>query len=126
MPYTQAFEKKHLNFRIEAIRFHDLTLSDDIKLVEKGARKVLKPIGLQTVRVLKRVINGRDKGYVFINFKTETRYYSIHKTFDRAVRKFDLTAMDSKLRFHDLRHVFATWLHRAGVSLDTIRPLCGS
>ena len=71
MPYTQAFEKKHLNFRIEAIRFYDLTLSDDIKLVEKGARKVLKPIGLQTVRVLKRVINGRG----IIAITRQTSYF---------------------------------------------------
>ena len=29
------------------------------------------------------------------------------------------------MRFHDLRHVFATWLHEAGVSLDTLRILRG-
>ena len=29
------------------------------------------------------------------------------------------------MRFHDLRHVFATWLHSAGVSLDDIRDLLG-
>ena len=31
----------------------------------------------------------------------------------------------TKLRFHDLRHVFATWLHKAGVSLDELRFLLG-
>lgn len=29
------------------------------------------------------------------------------------------------IQFHDLRHVFATWLHREGVSLDALRPLMG-
>lgn len=29
------------------------------------------------------------------------------------------------LRFHDLRHVFATWLHREGVTLNALRPLMG-
>ena len=31
----------------------------------------------------------------------------------------------TKLRIHDFRHVFATWLHREGVSLDALRPLMG-
>ena len=42
------------------------------------------------------------------------------------MRKIALTAVDgSKLRKHDLRHVFATWLHQRGVSLDALRPLMG-
>jgi len=41
------------------------------------------------------------------------------------VRKVGLTVNGTKFRFHDLRHVFATWLHQAGVSLDTLRPLMG-
>ena len=40
-------------------------------------------------------------------------------------RSIVLKVGDSKLRFHDLRHVFATWLHRSGVSIDVIRPLLG-
>ncbi len=48
-------------------------------------------------------------------------YYSVSK----AVRNIGLTVSGTKFRFHDLRHVFATWLHQAGVSLDTLRPLMG-
>jgi len=29
------------------------------------------------------------------------------------------------IRFHDLRHVFATWLHSGGVSLDSLITLMG-
>ena len=32
---------------------------------------------------------------------------------------------DTKFRFHDLRHMFATWLHQEGVGLDVLRPLLG-
>jgi integrase len=47
-------------------------------------------------------------------------------SFDKAVRMIGLTAKDgSKLRFHDLRHVYGNWLHRAGVSLDELRVLYG-
>jgi len=62
---------------------------------------------------------------VFLNPRTNTRYYSIHKTFDRVVRKVGLTVDGTKLRFHDLRHIHATWLLRAGVSLDALRELLG-
>ena len=41
------------------------------------------------------------------------------------MRKMGLEVNGTKLRFHDLRHVFATWLHSAGVSLDDIRDLLG-
>ena len=71
------------------------------------------------------MIGLREEGFVFINPKTGTRYHSIHKTFDKVVRRVGLTVDGTKLRFHDLRHVFATWLLNAGVSLDMLRPLMG-
>ena len=61
-----------------------------------------------------------------MNPKTGTRYRSIHKAFNRAVRGLRLTIRHgAKLRFHDLGHVFVTWLHREGVSLDSLRSLLG-
>ena len=48
--------------------------------------------------MLQRAIGYRELGYVFLNPKTNDRYYSIHKTFDRAVRKLDLKVGDTK--FH--------------------------
>jgi len=75
--------------------------------------------------VLKRAIGNRNTGYVFINPYTGTRYYSINRTYSRAVDRLGLRVGESRLRFHDLRHVFATWLHQSGVSLDALRPLLG-
>ena len=62
---------------------------------------------------------------MFLNPRTKNRFYSIHKVFNRAVRKIGLTVNGTKFIFHDLRHVFATWLLCAGVSLDAIRELMG-
>ncbi len=123
--YSGIRKENILSLKIESIRFHEHEQSGEIKLIEKGDKKALKPIPPQAVAVLKRVINGGDEGFVFINPGTGTRYKCIHKTFDRVVRKLGLTVTGSKLRFHDLRHVFATRLLRAGASLDMVRYLLG-
>jgi len=87
---------------------------------------ILFPLGERAVEVLKRVIGNRKEGYVFINPRSRKRYKSIKNSFYNGVREIGLTALDgSKLRLHDLRHAFATWLHREGVSLDQLRPLMG-
>ena len=105
--------------------FHDLTHTAQATVIVKGGRKEKLSLGSLAVEVLKRVIGIRKEEFVFINPKTGTRYYSIHKTFDKVVRKVGITVDGTKLRFHDLRHIFATWLHNAGVSLDLLRPLMG-
>ena len=44
----------------------------------------------------------------------------------RIFRKLKLITKDGgKLKFHDLRHVYGNWLHRAGVSLDELRVFYG-
>ncbi len=95
----------------------------DVKLIIKGGRQEVFPLGNAAVDFLKRVI-GKGVMYLLILY-TGTRYISTHKTFDRAVRKLGLTVNGTKLRFHDLRRVFCTWLLREGVSLDIIRELAG-
>ena len=71
------------------------------------------------------MIEDRKEGYVFLNPRTNTRSYSIHKVFNRTVRKVGLTVNGTKLRFHDLRHIFGTWLLKSGISLDALRELMG-
>ncbi len=121
-----GFRKENiLNLCVEQITFHDLTPTAEVDLVIKGGRVETFPLGPAAVDLLNRVINGRTKGYIFINTLTGTRYVNINKTFDRAVRKVGLTVNGTKLRFHDLRHVFGTWLLKQGVSLDILRELLG-
>jgi len=115
-----------LGLRIESVRFHDLTATGEVELAVKGGRREVFPLAPAAVTVLRRVIGDRRDGYVFVNPNTGTRYQGVKESFNRAVKKLGLTARDgSKLRFHDLRHVFATWLHREGVSLDALRSLLG-
>ena len=122
-----GFRKENiLSLRIESVRLHDLTPTGEVELVVKGGRREVFPLAPVAVEVLKRVIAGRRNGYVFVNPETGSRYQCINQSFDRAVRKLGLMACDgTKLRLHDLRHVFATWLHREGVSLDALRSLLG-
>lgn len=91
-------------------------------LVVKGGRCETFSLGKPSVELLNKVIGSRETGYMFLNPRTKTRWVSIHKPFDRAVKKLCLkTREGKKLRFHDLRHVFGNWLSEAGVSLDDIR-----
>ena len=124
--YTGFRLENILELRIESIRFHDLVNTGEAELIVKGGRRELFPLGVQSVSLLKRIIGKRCEGYVFINPRTGTRYISIKNSFNKAVCKLGLTAVNgTKFRFQDLRHLFATWLHRKGVSLDTLRPLMG-
>ncbi|NVM04389.1 MAG: site-specific integrase, partial [Candidatus Helarchaeota archaeon] len=121
--YTGFRKENILSMKIEQIRFHDLTPTGEIELIVKGGRKELYPLSPAAVEIIKRNIGNRKEGYVYP--KTGDRFYSIHKGFNTVVRKLGLTVNGTKLRFHDLRHVFATWLHKSGVSLDIVRLLLG-
>ena len=123
--YTGFRKESILSLRIEDIRFHDLPATDEVELSVKGGKREIFPLSSNAVNVLKRAIGNKLNGYVFINPQTQTRYYSILKAFDRAVRIADLTVNGTKFRFHDIRHVFANTLVRAGVSLESIRLMLG-
>jgi len=124
--YTGFRKENILSLSIDSVRFHDLTPTGEVELVVKGGRRELFPLGSAAVEVVKQAIGNRTEGYVFINPVTGTRYVCIHKTFDRVVRSLGITISNgTKLRINDLRHVFATWLHKQGVSLDELRSLLG-
>lgn len=126
--YTGFRLENILSLRIESIRIHDLSPTGDVDLEVKGGRQIRFPLGELAVGVLKRAMRDRDSGYVFINPRSGTRYSSIQTSFNKAVNAVGLKAHNgSKLRFHDLRHVFSNWLHQdgEGASLDQLRPLLG-
>jgi integrase len=66
----------------------------------------------------------RSKGnseYVFPNPDTGRPYIDVKKSFKFSCKKAGI----SDLRFHDLRHTFASRLVKAGVDLITVRDLLG-
>lgn len=123
--YSGIRKENILDLRIKQLCFHDLTETGEVELMVKGGKRELFPLCKHAVKVLVRAIGNRTEGYVFLNPLTKTRYVSIHKNFDKAVRKLNLTVNGTKLRFHDLRHIYGTWLLKSGVSLDVIRELMG-
>jgi integrase len=123
--YTGFRRENILNLKIEDIRFHDLSPTGEVSLVTKGNKQGVYPLGPNAVALLKRVMGKRKEGYVFLSVKSKNRFSCIHATFDRAVEKLGLKVGETKLRFHDLRHVYASLLHRQGVSLDVLRSLMG-
>lgn len=124
--YTGFRKENILSLKIESCRVHLDQNTGEVELLIKGNRRELFPLSPQAIDVIRQASGKRTKGFVFINPQTKRRYTCVHKSFDRAVEKLGLKAGNgSKLRFHDLRHVFATWLHREGVSLDSLRILLG-
>ena len=120
--YTGLRKENILSLRIDQVEIGE---SARIRVTQKGGKPLTIPINQHAANLFKRVIGERTTGYVFINPKTDTRYKSINRTFDRTVRKLGLEVNGEKLRFHDLRHVFATWLADSGVPLTHIQILLG-
>jgi integrase len=123
--YTGFRRENILSLRLEQIKLYEKLSGGEVSLVLKGGRAETFPVGPQAAEIIQKHADSRNTGFVFTSPKTGSRYKDIHRTFDRAVNKLKLKVDGTKLRFHDLRHVFATWLHQSGVTLDTLRPLLG-
>ena len=78
------------------------------------------PINDVLFRELKRLRNGQSH-FVFFNAKTMKPYVDLKRGFKEACRKASVEGM----RFHDLRHTFATRLIENGIDIETVRDLLG-
>jgi integrase len=68
---------------------------------------------------LRATANGSS--YVLPNQGTGKPYVCLHRSYTTACKKAGITG----LRFHDLRHTFATRLVQGGVDIETVRSLLG-
>jgi integrase len=73
------------------------------------------------IEVLKLSNTQGKHDYLFVNPRTKTRYYNLHK----AWHKIRVEAGLPKLRLHDLRHFVASELASSGVSIYVISKLLG-
>jgi integrase/recombinase XerD len=95
----------------------------EVRLVlTKSKRPRIVPLSDRAVAVL--VAGRRDhraSTYVFINSATGERYRTIKRAFRTACRRARL----EDVRFHDLRHTFASWAVQSGVDLYPLSRILG-
>ena len=119
--YTGLRRENILGLTIQQVTLHDLDAGCEVELIVKGGKRRHKALGGKAAEILRHNIGTRTEGYVFLNPQTGLRYTSVHHTFDRWVKRLGLKVNGTKLRFHDLRHVTASWLNQRGVPLDVLR-----
>jgi len=96
---------------------------EEIRIVEsKSGKGRILPINSCLFNVLSelRLQNGKNV-YVFTNPETGKPYVDIKKAFNGACRRAGI----KDLRFHDLRHPFASRLVKRGVDLIIVKELMG-
>ena len=95
----------------------------EVRLVlTKSKRPRMVPLSERAVAVF--VAGPRDhraSTYVFINSATGERYRTIKRAFRTACRRAEL----ADIRFHDLRHTFASWAVQSGVDLYPLSKIMG-
>ena len=106
------------------LKWSQADLQDRIIVVTetKGGKDRIVPINAVLYLELRKLKdqNGTSE-YVFVNPKTNSPYGDVKNAFRAACERAKIVG----LRFHDLRHTFATRLVQAGVDIITVKELLG-
>ncbi|MFC1732539.1 tyrosine-type recombinase/integrase [candidate division KSB1 bacterium] len=130
--YTGFRANEILGMRIEDVRFYPMpqdSVYGEVVIKKKGSKWETFPLSKNAIQLLRRVIDQRAEGYVFISPKTGTRYVEVSDSFTRAVKKLGLTARvedeEKPFVFHDIRRWVTTFLRRKGVEIRSISEVVG-
>jgi len=127
LAYTGRRVQEVLGLRIEDVRLTELPEPHFVANYRvKGGKFENFPLSSLAAEVFLRAKGDRKEGYVFINPNTGTRYYSIHKTHDRWVKRLGITIVGgAKFCLHDYRRFEANRASRNGRKLDEIAEALG-
>lgn len=88
--------------------------------LSKNKKTVYKPLNQASIDALHRLKKDHNH-WVFYSSRTDTRIRSFRRGFEYAVERSKI----GKLRIHDLRHTFASFLVKQGVPLYHVSTLLG-
>ena len=107
------------------LRWSDVQLDSETLRVtaqnSKSKRQRTLPLSMSALTILDEVGTRGIYEFVFINKKTETRYTTIAKPWNRLRTKAEVPTM----RIHDMRHAYLTALSELGYSGPQIMALAG-
>ena len=111
------------------LRWEDVNLDSRLIYIEshatfrtKAGKRRAIPLNDDAMKVLRNRYPGRECEYVFTHRGNQLHGEWVSEKFRYYVRK---SGLNKKLHFHSLRHTFATWLVKAGVSIYEVQKLLG-
>ena len=115
---TGARKQEILKLKWDNINFQQRVIE---LLVTKSGKKRKIPLAKSLYKILLKLKQYNESEYVFTNPSTNKPYEDIKKRFNYAVKCSGI----KKIRFHDLRHTFATRLIEKGIDIVVVKELLG-
>ena len=111
------------------LRWDDVDLNSKLIFIEshasfrtKAGKRRAIPLNNTALVLLRKRYERRDCEYVFSHKGQQLYDEWVSKKFHKYIEK---SGVNRKLHFHSLRHTFATWLVKAGVSIYEVQKLLG-